>query len=198
MRRFLRAFVIVLAVVCFLLAFLYAGIEIYGHIQQRGQADVICVFGAAVWGDAPSPELEARLTWAARLYREGKAPVLFLSGGLTGTAMSEADVMGTVAEREGVPRSALVLDNAGTTTAHTLANLKRYMQGNGLTTCLMVSSPFHMARIMLLAGLKHMNALTCPPAITPISRSGSQKIRATIREELALLKDVAVLVLAPE
>jgi vancomycin permeability regulator SanA len=198
MRRFLRVLVIVPVIASVVMVLLYIGIEVYGHTQQRGRADVICVFGAAVWGGAPSPELEARLVWAARLYREGRAPVLFLSGGLTGTAMSEADVMGTVAEREGIPRSALVFDNAGTTTARTLSNLKRYMHGNGLATCLMVSSPFHMARIMVLAGLNRMNALACPPATTPVSRSSPQRVRATIREELALLKDVLVFVLAPE
>ena len=198
MRRFLRTIVIIPVAIGVVAMLLYAGIDAYGRVQEPQRADIICVFGAAVWGDLPSPELEARLVWAARLYDEGRAPVLFLSGGPTGTAMSEADVMGAVAQRQGVPRGALVLDDDGTTTARTLSNLKRYMQGNGLATCLMVSSPFHMARIMVLAGLNHVSALTCPPATTPISRSGAQKARATIREELALLKDVLVFVLAPE
>lgn len=198
MKRFLRVLVILAVSIVVFIASLYAGIELYGHTQQRRQADIICVFGAAVWGDAPSPELEARLVWASRLYREGDAPVLFLSGGPTGTTMSEADVMGIVAEREGVPRSALVLDGAGTTTARTLYNLKRYMQGNGLETCLLVSSPFHMMRIMLLARLSQMNALSCPPSTTPVSQSGRQRFRATIREELALLKDALVFALAPD
>ncbi|MHB8071448.1 MAG: YdcF family protein [Candidatus Cryosericum sp.] len=198
MRRFLRVLVLIPVVVSAVTVLLYAGIDLYGHKQQRQRADVICVFGAAVWGQLPSPELEARLVWAARLYRDGIAPVLFLSGGPTGTAMTEADVMGTVAEGAGVPRSALVFDNGGTTTARTLSNLKRYMQGNGLTTCLMVSSPFHMARIMLLARLNHMVALTCPPVTTPVSSSNPERARAIVREELALLKDVLVFVLAPD
>jgi len=198
MRRFLRTFATILAVIGAIMISLYASIDVYGYVQAPQPADVICVFGAAVWGELPSPELEARLVWAARLYDEARAPVLFLSGGPTGTAMSEADVMGAVVEYQGVPRSAIVLDDDGTTTARTLSNLKRYMRGNGLKTCLMVSSPFHMARIMVLAGLNHVSALSCPPATTPLSRSGAQKTRATIREELALLKDVLVFVLAPE
>jgi hypothetical protein len=55
---------------------------------------VICLFGAAVWGDSPSPELEARIIWAARLYREGRASLLFLSGGPTGSNLSESDIRG--------------------------------------------------------------------------------------------------------
>ena len=197
MRRLLRVLVIIPVTISVITILLYAAIDVYGHVQESQKADVICVFGAAVWGEEPSPELEARLSWATRLYDEGRAPVLFLSGGPTGTTMSEADVMAVVAQRQGVPRSALVLDDDGTTTAHTLSNLKRYMAGNGLTTCLMVSSPFHMARIMALADLNHIGALTCPPATTPISRSGAQRMRATVREELALLKDVLVFVLTP-
>ncbi|MCX6083565.1 MAG: YdcF family protein [Caldiserica bacterium] len=159
---------------------------------------MICLFGAAVWGDGPSPELEARIICAARLYREGRAPLLFLSGGPTGTNLSESDVMGAAAVEQGVPRSALVFDNAGTTTARTLINLKRYTQGNGLTSCLMVSSPFHMARIMVLARLNGLQAFTSPPAETPISLNVQQKARATAREELALFKDLLVFAVSPD
>jgi uncharacterized SAM-binding protein YcdF (DUF218 family) len=118
--------------------------------------------------------------------------LLFLSGGPTGSNLSESDVMGTVAIEQGVPRSTLVFDNVGTTTARTLINLKHYVQGNGLTSCLMVSSPFHMARIMVLARLNRLQAFTCPPAETPVSLSVLQRTRATAREELALFKDLLV------
>lgn len=159
---------------------------------------MICLFGAAVWGTSPSPELEARIMWAIQLYREGRAPLLFLSGGPTGSILSESDVMGSVAIEQGIPRSALVFDDAGTTTARTLTNLKRYMQGNGLTSCLMVSSPFHMARIMILARLKGLQALTSPPVETPVSLNAMQRFRATVREELALFKDLLVFAVSPD
>ena len=159
---------------------------------------MICLFGAAVWGDNPSPELEARILWAARLYREGRAPLLFLSGGPTGSNLTESDVMGAVAIEQGVPRSALIFDNAGVTTAQTLINLKRYMQGNALTSCLMVSSPFHMARIMVLARLNRLQAFTCPPAETPVWLSVHQRARAIAREELALFKDLLVFAVSPD
>ena len=159
---------------------------------------MICLFGAAVWGDSPSPELEARILWAAQLYREGRAPLLFLSGGPTGSNLSESDVMGTVVIEQGIPRSALIFDNAGVTTAQTLINLKRYMQGNGLTSCLMVSSPFHMARIMVLARLYGLQAFTNPPAKTPLWLNAVQRARATAREELALFKDLLVFAVSPD
>ena len=159
---------------------------------------MICLFGAAVWGDSPSPELEARILWAARLYREGRAPLLFLSGGPTGSNLSEWDVMAAVAIEQGVPRSALVFDNAGTTSTRTLVNLKCYMRGNGLTSCLMVSSPFHMARITVMARVNHLQAFTSPRTETPVSLSVLQKTRAVLREELALFKDLLVFAVSPD
>ena len=128
-KRFFRALIILICTAGAVLALTYAGIDLYGYKQQSERADVICLFGAAVWGSSPSPELEARILWATQLYREGRAPLLFLSGGPTGSNLSESDVMGAVAVKQGVPRSALVLDNAGITTAQTLTDLKHYMQG---------------------------------------------------------------------
>src|SRR5450830_1818414 len=119
-KRFFRTLIILICTAGTVLALTYAGIDLYGYKQQSERVDVICLFGAAVWGNSPSPELEARILWAAQLYREGRAPLLFLSGGPTGSNLSESDVMGAVAIKQGVPRSALIFDNAGVTTAQTL------------------------------------------------------------------------------
>ncbi|HEY9093833.1 MAG TPA: YdcF family protein, partial [Candidatus Cryosericum sp.] len=124
-------------------------------------------------------------------------PFIFLSGGPTGGTLTEPDVMANVALGLGVPRSALVLDARGTSTASTLDNLRHFMTNNGMTSCLMVSSPFHMARIMTLAALKGLHPVTCPPATSPVSANLALQARAIAREELALIKDLAVLVFSP-
>lgn len=183
---------------CLLFGLLLAGIDLYGQVHQSEHAEIICLFGAAVWGDTPSPELEARIMWAVQLYHEGRAPVLFVSGGPTGSSLSEADVMSAVAAAHGVPRSAIIIDSAGSTTASTLTNLERYMKGNGLRTSLMVSSPFHMARIMILAHLNGITAFTDPPRETPITLNSQQNLRSVVREGLALLKDLIVAVISPD
>ena len=198
MKRLFRALIILICTAGVILSLTYAGIDLYGYKQQSERADVICLFGAAVWGDSPSPELEARILWAAQLYREWLSPLLFLSGGPTGSNLSESDVMGAVAIEHGVPRSALIFDNAGVTTAQTLLNLKRYMQGNALTSCLMVSSPFHMARIMVLTRLYGLQAFTSPPTETPVWLSPQQRARAIAREELAFFKDLLVFAVSPD
>lgn len=196
-KRLLRTTAIIVCCAILLLAVGFVFIGSYGRIQQHQNADIICVFGAAVWGASPSPELEARVTWACRLYQEGRAPVIFLSGGPTGGTLTEPDVMANVALGLGVPRSALVLDTKGINTARTLDNLRQFMTNNGMTSCLMVSSPFHMARIMTLATLKGLHAVTCPPATSPVSVDFALQARAIAREELALIKDLAVLMFSP-
>ena len=196
-KRVLRTTAILLCCALLLLAAGFVFIGCYGRIQQQQDADIICVFGAAVWGASPSPELEARVTWACRLYLEGRAPFIFLSGGPTGGTLTEPDVMANVALGLGVPRSALILDARGSSTASTLHNLRQFMTNNGMTSCLMVSSPFHMARIMTLAALKGLHPVTCPPATSPVSANLALQARAIAREELALIKDIAVLVFSP-
>src|SRR5450756_1924434 len=131
-KRFFRTLIIHICPAGAALAMTYAGIDLYEYKQPSERADVYCLFGAAVWVHSPSPELEARILWAAQLYREGRSPLLFLSGGSTESNLSESDVMGAVTIKQGVPRSALIFDNAGITTAQTLINLKRYMQGLSL------------------------------------------------------------------
>lgn len=198
MRRLMRTLLILICAVCLLFGLLLAGIDLYGHVRQSEHADIICLFGAAVWGNTPSPELEARIMWAVQLYHEGRASVMFLSGGPTGSSLSEGDVMSAVAVAHGVPRSAIIVDNAGTTTASTLTNLGRYMKGNGLRTSLMVSSPFHMARIMILAHLKGLTAFTDPPRETPITLNSQQNLRSVVREALALVKDLMIVAISPD
>lgn len=187
---------IIFLIVALLFLSIYTAIVLFGRRQQSENADIICTFGAAVWGNVPSPELAARISWARHLQQQGRSRLLFLSGGSTGGPLSEPDVMAATAVSEGSPRESLVLDINGTSTSHTLQNLKQYMQDNKLTTCLMVSSPFHMARIMVLARLYGIKAYSCPPDETPLTLDPSNNMRAVLREEFALFKDVLVFLLS--
>jgi uncharacterized SAM-binding protein YcdF (DUF218 family) len=56
------------------------------------------------------PELRARTERGIALYREGRAPLLVMTGGRTGGSESEADVMAGLAREAGVPEGALRLE----------------------------------------------------------------------------------------
>ncbi len=118
-----------------------------GVRDDVGGADVIVVFGNKVNEDgAVSPRLKARLDRAKRLYDSGNAPCIFVSGGLGYEGHEEADVMQQYLIGRGVPTSAVVVDKTGYSTYKTARSACRFMESNGLTTALLVTQYYHVAR----------------------------------------------------
>ena len=59
--------------------------------DERERVDAIVVLGAAQYNGRPSPVLRARLNHALRLYRDGLAPHIIVTGGVgSGDTTSEA------------------------------------------------------------------------------------------------------------
>jgi uncharacterized SAM-binding protein YcdF (DUF218 family) len=138
--------------------------------ERVGPADAIVVFGAAVWEAGPSTTLRTRTLRGAELYKQGLAPVIVCSGGKSGGA-SEPRVMADILVAEGIPPSALVLDEAGSTTRATLLSLGALGRGNWRRV-LAVSSPFHLFRIVEESSRQGIEALPCPAGRTAVSGSG--------------------------
>ena len=111
-------------------------------------SDVGIVLGSRVMPDGtPSPRLQARLDKAADLYREGKFRWVIVSGGTGKEGYSEAQVMAAyLADRYAVPRSAILLDEHGDTTAATARNGAAIMQAHGFKSALVVTQFFHITR----------------------------------------------------
>jgi SanA protein len=105
------------------------------------------VLGAAVWpGDRPSHMLEDRVLAAARLYHEGKANLLLMSGNKDGS-YNEPDVMAALAERRGVPSEAIRCDYEGYTTRYTMQNAYRTF---GVRDAIVVTQEYHLPRALYL------------------------------------------------
>jgi uncharacterized SAM-binding protein YcdF (DUF218 family) len=86
-----------------------------GAAQGSGlPRDAIVVLGHRPARDEQGvePELRMRTDRGIALYRAGRAPRLVLTGGHTGAAESEAEVMAGLARQAGVPESALRLEMA--------------------------------------------------------------------------------------
>jgi uncharacterized SAM-binding protein YcdF (DUF218 family) len=128
--------------------------------ERLEPADAIVIFGAAVWGTAPSATLRLRTMRGAEVYELGLAPVILCSGG-TGGAVSEPRVMADLLTARGVPASALVLDEAGVTTRATVASVHR-LGGGRWRRILAVSSPSHLYRIVEESRRLGIEALPCP------------------------------------
>ncbi len=136
-------------------------------------ADAIVVFGAAVWSDGrPSDALRDRTRTALDLYRRGLAPTLVFSGGHGPQApISEPEAMRRMALADGVPPTAIVLDEQGINTAATVAAAAALARERGWGRVLMVSHDYHCARIKLACARQGLRAYTVP-AVEPLPLLG--------------------------
>jgi uncharacterized SAM-binding protein YcdF (DUF218 family) len=137
------------------------------------RADAIVVLGGGARSYAyPRPTIEMneagdRLFYAARLYRQGVAPYLLLSGGQTlivGPArVPEAESMAEVLVEIGVPREALWLESASRNTYENGVEAAAILRRAGIERVVLVTSASHMPRAVAVfdkAGLEVIPAAT--------------------------------------
>lgn len=143
-----------------------------GERPQLRRADAILVLGAAQYNGRPSPVLRARLDHALELYRSGLARRLVLTGGVgVGDTLSEGEVARRYMVAHGVPRSAILVERQGISSAESVASAATLMHAHGLRRALVVSDPFHMLRLELLARRAGIEPFRAPTPASPIARS---------------------------
>jgi vancomycin permeability regulator SanA len=121
-----------------------------GLHDDDDSADVAVVPGNTVRPDgSPSPRLAARLDRALELYRAGRVPLIFVSGGVGKEGWDESEVMRGYLIDRGVPTCAVIADNDGGRTLATAVNLRRVMVQQKLTSALVVTQYFHVPRTKL-------------------------------------------------
>ncbi|RDI95673.1 YdcF family protein [Meiothermus sp. QL-1] len=113
------------------------------------KADWIVVLGAAQYNGAPSAILRNRLEAALRLYRQGYAPRIAVTGGSRpGDRYSEGEVGCRYLEARGVPRSALYCEQKSRRTWENLANIAPVV---GQSRLILVTDEPHLPRALILA-----------------------------------------------
>ncbi len=160
-------------------------IVLTGQRDEARPATAIVVLGAAQYVGRPSPVLRARLDHAIELWRAGLAPRLIVTGGRgEGDTTSEAAVSRRYALRRGVPDSAIVLENTGRTTRESLRGVAAIMSGQPRRDVILVSDPFHMLRLAILARRFGLEPLTSPTRTSPISQNRDRAWRYVLNESL--------------
>lgn len=135
----------------------------FGYTDYRRDADAIVVLGAAVRADgAPSHALEDRILTGCRLYHEGRAPVVVMSGGPGAGGHHEVDTMRRVAMEHGVPDAAILLDHDGVNTKATAVNVVALARARGWGRILAVSHFYHLPRIKMAVGRRGLRVFTVP------------------------------------
>jgi uncharacterized SAM-binding protein YcdF (DUF218 family) len=168
------------------------------RLDQRHPADAIVVLGAAQYNGRPSPVLKARLDHAVILYRAGLAPNVVVTGGIgTGDRISEAAVGHRYLRALGVPDAAIVVRPDGRTTDESMNSVAEWMHGRELTRILLVSDPFHMARLKIEARRASLHAFVSPTRTSPITPGSKREIGYLALEALKLPVTAVQALLSP-
>lgn len=171
------------------LAALYVGItaaQIWLAARSDGAdtANAIVVLGAAQYDGQPSPALRQRLDHAVKLYEDGVAPIIWVTGGRRpGDRFSEASASSRYLIRSGVPDDAVKLEVNGDNSYESVAAAARYLRNDGQHDVLLVSDPWHSYRIAAIAQEVGLN-----PSVSPASRAefSSNGMRRLAHETLAV------------
>ena len=161
--------------------------------SQAPAKDVAIIFGAEVYPSGrPSPYLKARLDLGVRLFQEGKARVLIVSGDNSAEHHHEATNMKRYLVAQGVPASRIVEDDHG---LDTYATCVRAREVFGVSEALLVSQRYHLHRAVATCRAVGVDAVGVGDV--SVKRTSGRWNGFARRELGANLKMVADLALRP-
>lgn len=152
MKKKFKVMSLFLIIVIFAIFLLGVDIKSFGKNAKPKRSDCIIVLGCSVYGTEPSPFLKGRLGEAERLYREGYADYIIVSGGQgKGEHISEAEAMKTYLEEQGIDSEKIVMEDKSTSTYENIKNSKEVMKEMGFSGAIIVSNEFHLKRASYIA-----------------------------------------------
>ncbi|MCQ2482343.1 MAG: YdcF family protein [Clostridia bacterium] len=113
------------------------------ELSDKDSYDCILVLGCGVYNDVPSPMLEDRLEAAVKLYFDGVAPKLLMSGDHGTSNYDEVNVMRNYAIEHGIPEEDIFMDHAGFSTYE---SMKRAKEIFGCEKMVIVTQKYHLYR----------------------------------------------------
>ncbi len=153
--------------------------------------DCILVLGCGIWNNRPSHMLQDRLECGIRLYEQGSAPKLLMSGDHGRKEYDEVNVMKDYAKKAGVPSQDIFMDHAGFSTYESLYRAKEVF---GAKKIVIVSQEYHLYRAIYTARALGLEAY----GVEADRRIYRGQAGRELREVLARCKDLVYSVLKPE
>jgi uncharacterized SAM-binding protein YcdF (DUF218 family) len=158
------------------------------RVDDRTQADVIIVLGAAQYNGKPSPIFQARLKHAKQLYEDDVAKVIITAGGnRVGDEYTEASAGAEWLIDQGVPKASTLPVGEGNDTLGSLRAVAAEVARHGWHTAVIVSDPWHSLRARTMADDVGMDAWTSPTHSGPIVQTRETQAMYIFRETGALL-----------
>jgi uncharacterized SAM-binding protein YcdF (DUF218 family) len=165
-----------------------AMIDGYGQQDHAQPADVIVVLGSKVYpGGRPGPALTRRTRHAVALYQRGLAPAVICSGGWGTNPPTEAEVACGLAQKLGVPASAILLEDRSHSSEENALYTAAIMRAHGWTTVIVVSDGFHLYRAEMLFRRAGVIAYPSPAQVTAGPMNLIERYARESRELAALL-----------
>ena len=161
LRRVVQSFGASVAVMLFY--FLLSLFQVWntGRSDDRQPVDAIVVLGAAQYDGRPSPQFQARLDHALKLWKLDLASYIVVTGGKqVGDRFTEAAAARKFFETKGVLDNLIFEENLGKTTYASLLAVSRVASERKIERVLIVSDPFHQLRAKLIAQEVGLDAIT--------------------------------------
>jgi len=158
------------------------------------RSDAIVVFAGGV-GESGKPGggAQERLKQAVDMYKAGEAPNLILSSGFV-YSYREAEVMRALAIDQGVPAGHILLEEHATNTYENVTFVNDILHTHHWTSILLVSSPYHMRRALLVwqKVAPGVHVLPTPPMQSQfydhaLGGASLEQVRGIIQEYVAIL-----------
>lgn len=143
----------------------------YLPLVEPPQADAIVILGGATRNHEPPrimPDLSDRgdrLVYGAKLYQEGAAPKIILTGGRIdwyGGDSSEAESMATILELFDIPRDDMILESRSLNTHDNAIFTKEILEQEQFKKILLVTSAAHMPRSLAIFRRAKIDAIPAP------------------------------------
>jgi uncharacterized SAM-binding protein YcdF (DUF218 family) len=182
----LRIGAALVALVVLYLGLTFVQVWLASRRDEARPVQAIVVLGAAQYNGVPSPVLKARLDHAAALYHEGLSDTVVVTGGKEpGDRFTEASASADYLARVGVPQDHVLRENGGRNSWQSLAAAALFLKREGRTSVLLVSDPFHSARVEAMAGELGLHAHVSPTRTSPIKGVASLQHMAKETVEVA-------------
>lgn len=143
----------------------------YLPLESTPKAGAIVILGGATRNqESPRiiPDMSERgdrLLYGVKLYKDGAAPYILLTGGRIdwyGGSSSEAEDMATLIEIMGVPRENLLLEPRSLTTYENAVYTKEILERRNIDKIILVTSAAHMPRSMAIFKKQGIEAIPAP------------------------------------
>ena len=194
-KKWLAALLLLLGLGLVLFGALEVVIAIHGRdrVMKDPQPEVMVIFGCQMRRDGPSILLRDRLDTALAYWEEHPDIKIVVTGGKGDDEhVSEAQGMYDYLTAHGVDGENIYMEDRSRNTWENVSFCRPLMENNGMdcmTQCrpLLVSSDFHLARILMLWERENPEGWSPATLAAPVSHFPS-RVQMFFREPLALVK----------